>query len=185
MPYFQSEEKWKARGLFVAIVALNLGSVYMAVVFNDWYGIFYDALQNKDQAVFWTQIGRFTYLAFISIIIAVYRFYLTQLLEMYWRKWMTAHYLRRWLGGNAFYRMELARFSGNAGTTPDNPDQRISEDVNSFTAQTVGLTMGLLNAIVTLVSFVGILWGLSGAFAFNLGGSSYTIPGFMVWMAVL
>ena len=185
MPYFQSEEKWKARGLFVAIVALNLGSVYMAVVFNDWYGIFYDALQNKDQAVFWTQIGRFTYLAFISIIIAVYRFYLTQLLEMYWRKWMTAHYLRRWLGGNAFYRMELARFSGNAGTTPDNPDQRISEDVNSFTAQTVGLTMGLLNAIVTLVSFVGILWGLSGAFAFNLGGSGYTIPGFMVWMAVL
>ncbi len=185
LPYFQSEEKWKARGLFAAIVALNLGSVYMAVLFNDWYGLFYDALQNKDQAVFWTQIGRFTYLAFIAIIIAVYRFYLTQLLELNWRQWMTAYYLRRWLGGNAFYRMELARFSGQASATPDNPDQRISEDVNQFTAQTVSLTMGLLNASVTLVSFVGILWGLSGAFAFTLGGSSYTIPGFMVWMAVL
>ena len=184
-PYFQSEEKWKARGLLAAIVALNLASVYVAVLFNDWYGIFYDALQNKDQAVFWTQIGRFTYLAFIAIIIAVYRFYLTQLLEMYWRKWMTAHYLQRWLGGNAFYQMELARFSANAGATPDNPDQRISEDVNSFTAQTVGLTMGLLNSVVTLVSFVGILWGLSGAFAVHLGSNSYTIPGFMVWMAVL
>lgn len=184
-PYFQSEDKWRARGMFVAIVLLNLGSVYMAVLFNDWYGLFYDALQNKDQAVFWTQIGRFTYLAFIAIIIAVYRFYLTQLLEMNWRRWMTAYYLRRWLGGNAFYQMELARFAGRNGATPDNPDQRISEDVNQFTGQTVGLTMGLLNASVTLLSFVGILWGLSGAFAFELGGNSYTIPGFMVWMAVL
>ena len=185
MPYFQSEEKWKARGLFVAIVTLNLGSVYMAVLFNDWYRIFYDALQKYDQPVFWSQIGRFAYLAFIAIIIAVYRFYLTQLLEMYWRKWMTGHYLQRWLGGNAFYQMELARFSGTAGAMPDNPDQRISEDVNSFTAQTIGLTMGVLNAVVTLASFVGILWGLSGAFAISLGGTSYNIPGFMVWMAVL
>ena len=185
MPYFQSEEKWKARGLFAAIIALNLASVYMAVLFNDWYGLFYDALQNKDLAVFWTQIGRFTYLAFIAIIIAVYRFYLTQLLEVNWRKWMTAHYLRRWLGGNAFYQMELGRYSSKSTASPDNPDQRISEDVNSFTAQTVGLTMGLLNAVVTLVSFVGILWGLSGAFAVHLGSNSYTIPGFMVWMAVL
>ncbi len=184
-PYFRSEEKWKARGLLAAIVALNLGSVYMAVLFNDWYRLFYDGLQNKDQAVFWTQISRFTYLAFIAIIIAVYKFYLTQLLEMRWRKWMTAHYLQRWLGGNVAYRMELARFSGRTEASPDNPDQRISEDVNSFTAQTVGLTMGLLNATVTLVSFVGILWGLSGAFSIPIGADSYSIPGFMVWMAVL
>ena len=127
-PYFQSEQKWRARGMFAAIVALNLASVYMAVLFNDWYGLFYDGLQNKDQAVFWTQIGRFTYLAFIAIIIAVYRFYLTQLLEVNWRKWMTAYYLQRWLGGNVFYRMELSRFIGGASTSPDNPDQRISED---------------------------------------------------------
>ena len=184
-PYFQSDEKWKARGLLLAIVALNLGSVYMAVLFNDWYRIFYDALQKYDEPVFWAQIGRFSYLAFIAIIIAVYRFYLTQLLEMYWRKWMTDHYLRRWLGGNVFYHIELARFSDRTSTKPDNPDQRISEDVNSFTAQTVGLSMGVLNSVVTLASFVGILWSLSGAFGFTLGGQSYTIPGFMVWMAVL
>lgn len=184
-PYFQSEEKWRARGMFLAIVALNLGSVYMAVLFNDWYGLFYDALQNKDQAVFWTQIARFGYLAFFAIVIAVYRFYLTQLLEMRWRKWMTAYYLRRWLGGNAFYQMELARFAKQDGAPPDNPDQRISEDVNQFTSQTLGLTMGVLNATVTLVSFVGILWTLSGAFDVTLGGRTFNIPGFMVWMAVL
>ena len=82
LPYFQSEEKWKARGLLAAIVALNLGAVYMLVLINDWNRVFYDALQNKDAAVFWRELGRFTYLAFGFIIIAVYRFYLPQLLDL-------------------------------------------------------------------------------------------------------
>ena len=193
LPYFQSEDKWKARAMLAAIVALNLGSVFMLVQINDWNRLFYDALQNKDSAVFWTQLGRFTYLAFGFIIIAVYRFYMTQLLEMRWRAWMTAHYLDRWLSNQAFYRMELARFTQSTDATappekqvtPDNPDQRIQEDVNQFTAMTVGLSMGLLNALVTLVSFVGILWGLSGNFAFDVAGSTIDIPGFMVWAAVL
>ncbi|MDZ4128696.1 MAG: ABC transporter ATP-binding protein/permease, partial [Hydrogenophaga sp.] len=188
LPYFQSDQKWKARALLVAIVVLNLLAVYMLVLLNDWNRLFYDALQNKDQPVFWQQLGRFTYLAFAYIIIAVYKFYLTQLLEMRWRQWMTAHYLERWLAHHAFYRMELARFTGNSHgneALPDNPDQRISEDVNQFTADTVSLTMGLLNALVTLVSFVGILWTLSGGFAFKLNGGEYNIPGFMVWMALL
>jgi putative ATP-binding cassette transporter len=187
-PYFRSEEKWKARGLLLAIVLLNLAAVYMLVQLNDWNRVFYDALQNKNETVFWTQLGRFTYLAFAFIIIAVYRFYLTQLLEVRWRAWMTTHYLQRWLADHAFYKLELARFStaaGDAAKTPDNPDQRIQEDINLFTTYSISLSMGLLNAVVTLVSFVGILWSLSGAFAFTLGGTSYSIPGFMVWMAVL
>ena len=193
-PYFRSEDKWKARGLLAAIVALNLGAVYMLVLLNEWNRVFYDALQNKDAAVFWAQLARFTYLAFAFIIIAVYRFYLTQLLEVRWRAWMTANYLQRWLADHAFYKLELARFSqaapSNTGSAPgastsDNPDQRIQEDINLFTTYSISLSMGLLNAIVTLLSFVGILWSLSGAFAFTLGGTSYSIPGFMVWMAVL
>jgi putative ATP-binding cassette transporter len=160
----------------------------MAVLFNDWNKLFYDALQDKKADVFWAQLGRFTYLAFAFIIIAVYKFYLTQLLEMRWRAWMTGHYLQRWLANHAFYQLELARFTGqpNADTRhPDNPDQRIQEDINQFTTYTVSLTMGLLNAVVTLASFVGILWGLSGGFAFSFNGHAYNIPGFMVWMAVL
>ena len=184
-PYFRSDEKWKARGLLAAIVVLNLASVYMLVLLNDWNRVFYDALQNKDQAVFWQQLGRFTYLAFALIIIAVYKFYLTQLLEVRWRAWMTADTLKRWLSDHAFYSLELARFSGKPEATSDNPDQRIQEDINLFTSYTVSLSMGLLNAVVTLVSFVGILWGLSGSFSFALGGSSYSIPGYMVWMALL
>ena len=198
-PYFRSsDERWKARGLLAAIVALNLGAVYMLVQINEWNRVFFDALQNKNQDVFWTQLGRFTYLAMIFIVIAVYRFYLTQLLQVRWRAWMTRDLMHRWLGGQAFYRMELQRYTGapepattDAGLpqpgqrVPDNPDQRLQEDVNLFTTQTVGLSMGFLNAVVTLASFVGVLWGLSGSFSFSAGGSSFTIPGFMVWMAVL
>ncbi|HQC87116.1 MAG TPA: SbmA/BacA-like family transporter, partial [Rhodoferax sp.] len=187
-PYYASEEKWKARLLLAAIIGLNLAIVYMAVLFNDWNKLFYDALQDKNAEVFWTQLGRFTYLAFAFIVIAVYKFYLTQLLEMRWRAWMTGHYLQRWLANHAFYHLELARFTAQpnaGGANPDNPDQRIQEDVNQFTSLTIGLSMGLLNSVVTLASFVGILWGLSGGFAFTLAGSEYNIPGFMVWMAVL
>ena len=193
-PYFRSEDKWKARGLLAAIVLLNLGTVYMAVQFNDWYRVFYDALEKRNQVVFWEQLGRFSYLAVAAIIIAVYKFYLTQLLEVRWRAWMTRNYLTRWLSGHAFYQLELARFSAppagpspegtNTTASPDNPDQRIQEDLNQFTTFTVSLSMGLLNSVVTLFSFVGILWALSGSFSFNLAGSTYTIPGFMVWAAV-
>jgi len=187
-PYFASDQKWKARALLAAIVALNLALVYMAVLFNDWNKLFYDALQEKNSEVFWQQLGRFAWLAGIFIVMAVYKFYLTQLLEVRWRAWMTSHYLTRWLANHAFYKMELTRFAAapnTSGHNPDNPDQRIQDDINQFTGYTVSLTMGLLNAVVTLASFVGILWSLSGGFAFGLGGSTFNIPGFMVWMAVL
>ncbi len=184
LPYFQSEEKWRARLLLAGIVALNLGSVYMLVQLNDWNRVFYDALQNKQQDVFWQQLVRFAYLAFAYVIISVYKFYLTQLLEIRWRTWLTTHTLKRWLAHHAFYRMELARFAPGS-PSPDNPDQRIQEDLNLFTSSTVQLSMGLLNAVVTLVSFVGILWVLSGSFGFDIGGAHYAVPGFMVWMALL
>ena len=186
-PYFVSGEKWKAWSLLIAIVALNLGSVYMLVLINEWYRVFYDALQNKQAAVFWQQLWRFLWLALIYIVIVVYRFYLTQLLQLDWRRWLTQHMMQRWLGAKAFYRLELARFSGLA--IPDNPDQRIQEDLNLFTSSAVSLSMGLLNALVTFVSFVGILWSLSGVVDVPLpgllGGGQVQVAGFMVWMAVL
>ncbi|TXH87568.1 MAG: ABC transporter ATP-binding protein/permease [Rhodoferax sp.] len=186
-PYFRSEEKWKARAMLAAIVALNLALVYMAVLFNDWNRIFYDALQEKNKDVFWEQLWRFTYLAFGFIVIAVYKFYLTQLLEMRWRAWMTAHYLQRWLHDQTFYHLELLRFvqQPNAQGNPDNPDQRIAEDISQFTSLCLSLSMGLLNSVVTLASFVGILWSLSGNFGFTLGAQEFSIPGFMVWVALL
>ena len=184
-PYFVSEQRWVACGLLAAVVALNLAFVYLAVLFNQWNQVFYDSLQEKNSVVFWEQLWRFCYLAFIYIVIAVYKFYLSQLLEIRWRAWLTQQFLTRWLSDQAFYVMELARFGPAQGAQADNPDQRIQEDIGQFTAMTLGLAMGLLHAVVTLASFVGILWALSGDFGFSLGGSDYAIPGFMVWMALL
>jgi vitamin B12/bleomycin/antimicrobial peptide transport system ATP-binding/permease protein len=183
IPYFSSKDKWRARSMFAAIVVLNLAAVYMLVQLNDWNRAFYDALQNKNQTVYWQQLQRFTLLAFGYIVIAVYKFYLRQLLEVRWRAWMTEHYLQRWLANKSFYRLELSRF-GKEGVPPDNPDQRIQEDLQLFTQDTLFLGFGLLDSVVTLVSFVGILWGLSGSFSFVFAGSQWTIPGFMVWAAV-
>ena len=186
LPYFQSEEKWKARALLASIVALNLAFVYTLVQFNEWNRIFYDALQDKNYPVFLEQMLRYTVLALIYIVIAVYRFYLTQQLEMRWRAWMTRHYLQRWLDHQTYYHLELSRYAQLApDQSPDNPDQRMQEDLKLFTSATVSLSMGLLNALVTLVSFVGILWVLSGEFSFNWNGEEFAIPGFMLWVAIL
>jgi len=184
-PYFKSEDKWKACSYLAMIIVLNLAAVYMLVLLNEWNRVFYDALQNKDAVVFWEQLGRFAYLAFVLIIIAVYRFYMTQLLQVRWREWMTTNYLQRWLSGHAFYTLELSRFTSDDKIAADNPDQRIQEDIYKFTAHTVSLSMGFLNSVVTLLSFVGILWALSGTFSFMVGTTLVSIPGFMVWMAVL
>ena len=178
-PYWWSEERWLGRGLLTIIVALNLGLVYVSVLFNEWNRLFYDSLQNKDYEAFKTQLLRFTVLALIYIAVAVYRLYLTQMLEMRWRRWLTKNHLERWMTHQVYYRMEIQ----HAGT--DNPDQRIAEDLRLFTNGALSLSLGLLSAVVTLVSFVGILWTLSGDLSFSLFGRDVFIPAYMVWAALI
>ncbi len=177
-PYWMSEEKWRARGLLLAIVALALGMVYLEVLFNAWNRDFYNALETKNYAIFTQQLWRFTYLAFIFIAIAIYRIYLTQSLQMRWRMWMTQQYMARWLGHQAYYRIEQK-------LTADNPDQRIAEDLNVMTSGSLSLSLGLLSSVVTLVSFIDILWSVSGPISVMLGAQSITIPGYMVWFAMV
>jgi putative ATP-binding cassette transporter len=176
-PYWVSEEKWKARGLLAAVIALALGMVYLDVQFNAWNRDFYNALENKNFAVFKEQLWRFSYLAFIYIGVAIYRIYLTQALEIKWRAWMTRQYMDEWLANQAYYRIEQNR-------SADNPDQRIAEDLNLLTTGSLSLSLGLLSSVVTLVSFIGILWSVSGPISFMLGAQGITIPGYMVWFAI-
>jgi vitamin B12/bleomycin/antimicrobial peptide transport system ATP-binding/permease protein len=178
-PYWWSEERWLGRGLLAIIVALNLGLVYVSVLFNEWNRLFYDSLQNKDYEAFKAQLLRFTVLALIYIAVAVYRLYLSQMLEMRWRRWLTKNHLERWMTHQVYYRMEIQ----HAGT--DNPDQRIAEDLRLFTNGALSLSLGLLSAVVTLVSFVGILWSLSGDLSFSLFGRDVFIPAYMVWAALI
>jgi putative ATP-binding cassette transporter len=184
LPYFRSEEKWRACTMLAAIIVLNFSAVYMLVLNNQWFARFYDALQEKNQTVFWREIGVFCGIAAAYIAIAILKFYLTQLLQLRWRAWMTRSYLGRWMRDHTFYRLELARYA-DGEVTPDNPDQRIQEDMQLFTDYTMTLSMGLLNAVVTLVSFIGILWSLSGTASFTLFGHDVTVAGSMVWIALI
>ena len=178
-PYFASDQRTVALGFLAAVVSLNLIAVYVDVLLNEFNRDFYNALEQKDFAAFKAQLLRFSYLAFFFIVVAVYKFYLTQLLELRWREWLTGRYLDRWLAQRAYYKVELFH------RATDNPDQRIAEDVRAVTEKTVELTMGLLGSVVTLAAFLSILWTISGPLKFAVGGTQVSIPGYMVWVAVL
>jgi putative ATP-binding cassette transporter len=179
-PYWNSEEKWAARGLLFAVVALNLVTVGLNVRLNSWNNDFYDALQQYDWVEFWRQFGIFAIIAFSLIVVAVYSLYLRQILHIRWRRWLTDRFLRRWLEDQSYYRMQLHQ------ATTDNPDQRIQDDLDRFATITLALSLGLLSSFVTLVSFVTILWTLSGALTIPLGGGvAVNIPGYMVFAALI
>ena len=180
-PYWKSEEKWSAIGLLVAVVVLNLITVGLNVRFNTWYNDFYDALQQYNLEQFWRQIAIFGIIAFLFIVVAVYSLYLRQILHIRWRSWLTDRFLRNWLENQSYYRLQL-----NQATTPDNPDQRISDDLDRFATITLGLSLGLLSSFVTLLSFLSILWTLSGALTIPLGsGTVIHVPGYMVFVALI
>jgi len=173
-PYWVSEERGKGLALLAAVVALTLGIVWINVMLNSWNNEFYNAIQDKKLDDFYRLLGKFTLLAFAYIVAAVYRVYLQQMLQIEWRAWLNERYLGAWLGERAYYRLQLL----DKGT--DNPDQRVAEDLRLFVDATLSLSLGLLSAVVTLISFVAILWTLSGAL--ELWG--VTIPGYMVWFAL-
>lgn len=174
-PYWRSQERTKAFGLLVLIVTLNLAGVFLLVKLNYWNNDFYNALQNRDFDAFTDLIGDFTILAFCYILSAVYALYLRQMLEIKWRRWLTGRYLTRWLTDRMYYNLRLT-------DKTDNPDQRIAEDLKLFVQYTLALAIGFIKAVVTLVSFIFILWQLSGTFTIPL--LDVTIPGYMVFIAL-
>ncbi len=174
--YWSSEEKWKARGLLAVVITMNFAMVYLLVQLNEWYQIFWDALQNYEQERFFPLLGRFSALAFIYIIIAVYAVYLRQMLQIKWRTWMTNNYLRAWMGGQIYYRLQDAT---------DNPDQRISEDIGQFVNLSLALLIDFLKQLTTLAAFGVVLWNLSGTFAFTVGGMEIVIAGYMFWFSLI
>jgi putative ATP-binding cassette transporter len=179
IPYFRSDDKWAGRGLLAAVIAIELAVVFLSVLFNRWNNVFYNALQERNQAVFTYQLGYFCVLAAFWIGLKVYQLYLNQWLQIRWRRWMTDRYLGGWLHDANHYRMQLL------GDAADNPDQRIAEDTQRFVEQTLQLGIGLLSAVVTLASFVFILWGLSNDAPLHLFGRDIAIPGYLVWGALI
>jgi vitamin B12/bleomycin/antimicrobial peptide transport system ATP-binding/permease protein len=184
IPYFRSsEDRVAGRILLGAIVALELGFVGITVLVNQWRARFYNALQELNWDVFVRELWVFGLLAGALIVIRVYQLYLNQWLQIRWRRFLTARYLGAWLADGTHYRMQML------GDAADNPDQRIAEDVRQFIdggSNGVGILpigLGLLNAVVTLGSFLLILWGLSDAAKLTLFG--WQIPGFLFWAALI
>jgi putative ATP-binding cassette transporter len=178
-PYFRGDDRWPGRILLVSVIALQLFQVWLNVKFNSWYNTFYNALQNKDWNVFIYQLGVFSILAAAFIVTAVYQLYLQQWLQIRWRRWLTKRYLGRWLEQGTHYRMRLK------GDQADNPDQRIADDIRQFISSSLDIGIALLGSIVTLVSFVVILWNLSAATPLMIGSKSFEVPGYLVWAALI
>ncbi|MEJ7138532.1 ABC transporter ATP-binding protein/permease [Amphibiibacter pelophylacis] len=178
-PYWTSNARRSGLLFMVLTVGLTLFGVAMSVGLNKWSNNFYTALQEKNAAEVWHQLLVFSGLAFASIIAAVYRQFFQQRLTLIWREWMTQQWLDDWLQGSAHWRIVTLKLRN------DNPDQRITQDISSFVGDTFGLMLSLLNATVTLVSFVTLLWVLGGSLEFTLLGMNIVIPGFMVWAALI
>jgi ABC-type uncharacterized transport system fused permease/ATPase subunit len=138
-PYWMSEERWSAWGLLLAVVTLNLGNVYISVRINEWNKAFYNALQAFNGAGFFRQLGIFGILVAAAIAMSVYALYLKQMLQIRWRRWLTRKYLAAWLADRAYYQLQL-------GSTTDNPDQRISEDLDQFTAYVMNLSVSFISS---------------------------------------
>lgn len=180
-PFWVSDQKWKAFSLLFAIIALNLGMVYINVRLNSWNRDMYDVLQAHNYPQFKSLLWQFSGLAFVFIAVAIYSVYLTQALQIRWRYWMSERYMEKWLAHRAYYRIE----QGQQGRLSDNPDQRIAEDLRALTSDSLSLVLGFISSSVTLFSFVHILWAVSGPVSFPALGQAWTIPGYMVWFAVV
>jgi len=179
IPYFRSDESGPGRILLAAVIATELSIVGITVLLNQWNNRFYNSLQDRNWDAFVSELLFFCVLAAAFIVLAVYQLYLNQWLQIRWRRWMTKVYVGHWLEGANHYRMQLL------GDAADNPDQRIAEDVQLFVERTLYIGIGLLSAIVTLASFIFILWGLSGDAPLHLFGADIAIPGYLVWAALL
>jgi putative ATP-binding cassette transporter len=177
LPYFRSEVRWSARLQLAGIVVVELLVVYVAVLTNAWNALFYNSLELRDWNAFLWALLLFMALTVAMMVLTVAQHLLSQLLLIRWRRWMTERYLDQWLAEGRLYRVQFV------GTPVDNIHFRISNDVHLFIQFTMELGIGLLSSVVTVATFVVILWGLSEQAP--LIGLGVSVPGYLVWGALL
>jgi putative ATP-binding cassette transporter len=183
-PAFTTGERTLAVAMVVFLVVVNQAQVGMLVRLSFFSRDWFNAIQNKDEAEFWHQLLTvFTPWAFLYIASAVLEYVVKSILIIRWRRWLTESYVGHWLDRHTHYRMSLA------GGTADNPDQRISEDINRFidggdTGYGIySFSILLIATLSSLVSFAIVLWDLSANF--TLPYTTIAVPGFLFWAAVI
>ncbi|MBD0270459.1 MAG: ABC transporter ATP-binding protein/permease [Acetobacteraceae bacterium] len=177
--YYTSEEWRSAWAITAAVVALTLLQIALQIGLNLSNRDFFNALEQRDGDEFFWQLGVFTALAVAGIVAAVLQLHARQTLQVWWREWQVRRLQRLLLADSCHYRLQF--LPGAA----DNPDQRISENTRWATSTAVELAIGLLHSALLLVSFVGILWTVSGALPVVLAGHQTEIPGYMVFAAAI
>jgi len=178
-PFWLSKQRLPSLVLLVVIISMTFGSVWLSVQFNQWNGDFYNALQQLDGSKIYALLGQFAILISAMILVAVYSSFLQKKLLIDWRTWMTEQLANRWLSDQQHhYHLKLAQ------QEPDNPDQRIAEDIYLLIDLSLDLLLSFLRSVLTLGSFIAILWSLSGEMTFNIGGEEWHIPGYMVWTCI-
>ena len=178
--YWRSEKRKYAYAAALFIILMTLVLVAFDVIFSYWFNYFYDALQEYKlhQAIY--LLVMFFALAGLYIILAVYRYYISQVFGLRWRRWLTEQFIDRWLLNRDYYFLET--FDEHT----DNPDQRIQEDINSLVVNSISLSIGLIGAVTTFLAFIYVLWQLSGKLHLHLGSlGTWNIPGYLVWVAII
>lgn len=178
--YWQSEHRLSAYSFLIFVLVMSVISVGTDVAITDWYNYFYDALQDYDKRAVIDLLWVFIFIAAISIVIQVYRFYVQQILGLRWRRWLTEQFVSRWLQNRSYYYLETF------DKQTDNPDQRIQEDINSLVSYSLDLLIGLVTAVTTIFAFIYILWKLSGTINIPMGAlGNLHVHGYLVWVGIL
>lgn len=178
-PFWVSKDKNKALGMLILNILCVLIGVWSTVALNQFNRDFYDALGRFDQTAILHTLGQFAVLLAIAILVYGYSSYFNLRITLLWQRWLTEHFQQNWLAHHNYYHMQIA------GSGIDNPDQRVSEDLQQFASATLNLFFGLFQSVLTLCSFGYVLWTLSGSFEFSLGSITLSIPGYLCWAAFL
>lgn len=179
-PYWRSEQKYSAWFLLITVLSLNFIVIYFSVLINKWNGAFFDVLQNMQKDQYVPLLIRFCWIIAAYIIIAVTSSFLQSLLAFRWRMWLTQQMMGNWLHNSTFCRLFTYK------TKTENPDQRISQDLATFTSSSLSLGLSIVAQITTAVTFGVILWTLSSVMVFDMpNGAKLDIPGFMLWLTLI
>src|SRR5882724_9608017 len=161
------------------LIALVLGQLIFQYQLNVWNRAIFDALEKKDGPTVLRQALIFIPLAAGSIAVAVCLVYARMRMQRRWRAWLTEHTITRWLAKGRYYQLNLIEGDHK------NPEARIAEDIRIATEQPVDFAVGILSAVLTSVTFTGVLWSVGGGLGISLGGSDFYIPGYLVIAVIL
>jgi len=176
-PFWLNKSQWFTWAILAVCITINLLMVKVYVHLNTWNKSFFDALSELDGPLIYDLLFEFALIVAVIVTMKVYAKWLQQWVEIRWRTWITENLIDRWMNNKHYYHLTLTK-------EPDNPDQRIAEDAKILTTDTIGLLLGFIKSVATLLAFSVVLWEVSEGFALPLF-DDFTLSGYLFWLALL